>query len=223
MKRHLNNSKQTEKPGEVNYNCTKCKDTGWLLYNDEKGNSLGKECQCREQQKLENRFKSAMIPSEFKDARFNNYKQETELQKQLYESIGSYLQGFKKAFSNEENTYTGEHPNLGFIAEFGEQRIRQLESSVRSQVKKEKNSFGLGKTHLQIAAAKWLLNNGFTAVTVSDTSFMDELMQARMLSDESETFNRLLNKALTVNVLIWTISQIKADRSQRKHVLQNYK
>lgn len=144
-----------------------------------------------------------MIPSEFEDARFNNYQVESEIQHLLANTIKAYLKLFKDTFDKKENRHTSEKPNLGFIAEVGEQRIRSLPSTDRSQIKHEKNSFGLGKTHLQVAAAKWLMRQGYNTLLVSDISLMDELMQARRLDDGSEMFNKLIGKVLNVNVLIW--------------------
>ncbi|SFP17802.1 DNA replication protein DnaC [Salibacterium halotolerans] len=144
-----------------------------------------------------------MIPSEFENARFDNYQIESEVQHLLSNTMKAYLKLFKDSFDKKQNRDTGEKPNLGFIAEVGEQRIRSLPSADRSQIKHEKNSFGLGKTHLQVAASKWLMRQGYNTLLVSDISFMDELMQARRMDDGYEMLNKLLDKALNVNVLIW--------------------
>lgn len=155
------------------------------------------------QQKLVTRFNSSMIPSEFKDARFDNFVKQTPMQHELFNTISSYLQGFVDNFDKENNSYNSDKCNLGFIAEFGEQRIRDLDVTIRAKTKREYNSFGIGKTHLKVAAAKWLMKKGFSSLVVSDVSFMDELIQAKMTRDEGESLNNLLRKVINVNVLVW--------------------
>ncbi|MED3103046.1 DNA replication protein, partial [Bacillus thuringiensis] len=126
-----------------------------------------------------------MIPEEFAQARFDSYKQKTENQKVLYETIVKYLRNFEEIKGTKQNS-------LGFIATFGELRIKQLEPSKRSQAKREHNSFGLGKTHLQVAAAKYLMKQGYSVLLISDGTFMDDLIAAKMMNDDKKEFNRLL-------------------------------
>ncbi|GLV65613.1 hypothetical protein Bmyc01_42820 [Bacillus mycoides] len=85
--------------------------------------------------------------------------------------------------------------SLGFIATFGELRIKQLEPAKRAQAKREHNSFGLGKTHLQVAAAKYLMKRGHSVLLISDGTFMDDLIAAKMMNDDKKEFNRLMNQA----------------------------
>ncbi|MGQ0517822.1 ATP-binding protein, partial [Bacillus sp. D-CC] len=86
-------------------------------------------------------MKNAMIPEEFTNARFDSYKRETKQQKLLYKTMVEYLHYFKQIKETKQNS-------LGFVATFGELRIKQLEPAKRAQAKREHNSFGLGKTHL---------------------------------------------------------------------------
>lgn len=65
------------------------------------------------------------------------------------------------------------------------------------------NSFGLGKTHLQIGAAKELINRGHPVLIVSDVMLMDELAQARAADDGSAEFNRILRQVIQYDVLVW--------------------
>jgi DNA replication protein DnaC len=194
MSKHSEKQKQPEKPGEDEYECSRCKDNGYIIYKNEQGYDVARECSCLEQKRLRARFKNALIPEEFKNARFDNYIQQNDVQKRLYHTTIEYLKNFKTS-SNKNN--------LGFIAVFGEQRIRELPGSQRSEAKVKHNNFGLGKTHLQIAAAKWLMKQGYSTLVVSDVSFMDELVQAKRIDDEGETLARLLWSANRVDVLIW--------------------
>ncbi|UOE96056.1 ATP-binding protein [Alkalihalobacillus sp. LMS39] len=205
--------------GEVNYNCPICFDKGIVLTKEQELNpftkepkfntdgtprmiDVGKECECREQIKLQKRFKSSMIPSEFQNARFDNYVKTSPIQVKLFEAMKEYLIRFLENFDKEANKYNG-NCNLGFIAEFGEQRIRSLDVGIRATTKRENNSFGLGKTHLQVAASKWLMNKGIRTLVISDIDFMKELQHAMFLKDQNETLNKLLHQVINVNVLVW--------------------
>ena len=182
------------------YRCLKCQDSEVVFY--EEVNQFGmrvsmqKDCECKAQRVMERRLKNAMIPEEFTDARFDSYKRETEEQKLLYSTMGKYLQNFNEIKGTKQNS-------LGFIATFGELRIKQLESAKRAQAKREHNSFGLGKTHLQVAAGKYLMKRGYSVLLISDGTFMDDLIAAKMMNDDKKEFNRLLNHAKQVEVLIW--------------------
>ena len=209
----------------VNYECPDCKDTGMLFERVEekvnyKGDEIpiskdvGRRCHCVEKKGLINRFKNALIPSEFENARFNNYKTYDDTTKLLFDATKEYLEHFNEIIKGRESN------SLGFIAKFGESRIRAMEGKDRYTAKDKHNSFGLGKTHLQIAAAKWILNNikvrdeiapgqyskyerGCRVLCVSDITFMEELTSAKMAGDGGETLNKLINDAIRVDVLVW--------------------
>lgn len=182
------------------YRCLKCQDSEVIFY--EEVNQFGmrvsmqKDCECKAQRVLERRLKNAMIPEEFTNARFDSYKRKTEQQKLLYKTMVEYLHYFKQIKETKQNS-------LGFVATFGELRIKQLEQAKRAQAKREHNSFGLGKTHLQVAAAKYLMKRGYSVLLISDGNFMDDLIATKMMNDDKKEFNRLLNHAQKVEVLIW--------------------
>ncbi|WP_231559676.1 ATP-binding protein [Bacillus sp. UNC322MFChir4.1] len=182
------------------YKCLKCHDAEVVFY--EEVNEFGmrvsmqKDCDCKTQRVLERRLKNAMIPEEFVDARFDSYIRDTQEQKLLYNTMVQYLKNFESIRKSKQNS-------LGFIATFGELRIKQLEPDKRAQAKREHNSFGLGKTHLQVAAAKYLMKQGYSVLLISDGTFMDDLIAAKMMNDDKKEFNRLLDHAKQVDVLIW--------------------
>jgi len=172
-------------------------------------------CHCAEKQKLRNRFKHALIPDEFENARFSNYNVETDVQRKLYEATKSFLSELQRIIDQKE-----EHNSLGFIAVYGESSIRELDSEERHNFKQKHNNFGLGKTHLQMAAAKWIMNNiqvrdelahgkesdivrGCRILCISDVSFMEDLIQAKMANDNGESLNKLVQSAATVDILLW--------------------
>jgi len=194
--------KQPNKPG-VEHDCPDCKDTGSLIHKvDEKlGNGqwikkdVWRPCHCAETRKLRNRFKNALIPDEFKKARFDNYEVETDVQRTLFEAIKAYLSQIQKVITDKPD-----QNSIGFIAVYGESLIREMNPEDRHTFKQEHNSWGLGKTHLQMAAAKWIMNNvqvrdeiapgqmssfvrGCRVLCVSDVEFMEDLIQAKMNND----------------------------------------
>jgi DNA replication protein DnaC len=174
------------------YKCRTCKDSGYIV-----DGWTAQECQCLAQTKLTSRVKNAMIPEEFKDARFDTYKAENDTQKLMLDSIKGYLKSFEHIWKTSENSF-------GFMAQFGELRFREIKDHAkRGQAKKLHNNFGLGKTHLQVAAAKWLIKQGYSVLIISDVTFMDDLSRARSISDEGEEFNKLLGAANQVDVLVW--------------------
>lgn len=122
----------------------------------------------------------------------------------MYDMTIKYLHNFKVTQDeNGKKEKTLPASNFGFIAVFGEQRLKDLPTAERSATKNKHNNFGIGKTHLQIALAKRLIKDGFQVLTVSDTTFIEELMQAKRLDDGGETYNRLLHSALSADVLVW--------------------
>lgn len=222
----LEKPKKPEKPGEDEYECPICKDTEFVYYKQKSTNGLmyefSKPCECRERKAWKRRFKQSMIPDEFINAKFENYQRETEYQEAMYRMTLDYLNRFS-VVKEEDGTKKRVLPqeNFGFIAVFGEQRLKELPIGERAIVKQQHNSFGLGKTHLQIALAKRLVRDGFTVLVKSDVPFMDELSQAKRMNDEGETLNKLLNPAISADVLIWDdIGKVKW--SQTKEDLYYY-
>ena len=217
--------KQEIKPSEeLTFECNECRDTGSLLrrewVEDEDDGKLKRydywrPCTCQERIHLKNRFKNALIPEDFKNARLDNYEQHSSVQGELFQAIQEYLKSFPNIIENKlkENS-------IGFIAVVGETRIRSMSGADKYRTKEKHNNFGLGKTHLQMAAAKIILNRirvrdevapgqlseldrGCRVLCVSDVSFMDELTQAKMAQDGGETFRRLMDGAANADVLVW--------------------
>jgi DNA replication protein DnaC len=149
------------------------------------------------QKRLIRRMKNAMIPDEFKDAEFFTYNVTNQTQKLLYNAAQDYVANFERIRTEERNS-------IGFIAKYGERRLREIRDPVkRGQAKQKHNNFGLGKTHLQVAIAKELIRRGTSVLIVSDVSLMGDLSQARQYDDEGEEFNRLLGTVVKAPVLVW--------------------
>ncbi len=166
------------------------------------------ECECLERKSLKARFKYAMIPSEFENARFDNYIREAEVQKVLYDAMIEYLKIFNEIRDSKMNS-------IGFIASVGETRLKSLPPGERNKMRQENNSYGLGKTHLQIAAAKYALNKfkvvdertgrlrGARVLCVQDVNIMAEIQNAAFLNDNKKRLNELLHDLCTCDVLVW--------------------
>lgn len=175
------------------YDCPECKDAGYVIKEWE-GAGLASECECQEQKRIQQRMSSAMIPDEFKNATFQDYKITNDTQKNLYNAAVQYVQDFAEIQNSHANS-------LGFLASFGEQRLKELPPMERRQQKRKYNSFGLGKTHLQVAIAKQLLNQGHKVLIVSDVVLLDELMSQKM--NDMDEYKNLMHQVSTVPVLVW--------------------
>jgi DNA replication protein DnaC len=174
------------------HNCPKCKDVGFILSGWE-----AVECSCLKQYKLQKRMKNAMIPAEFKKAEFETYKVTTTLQNDMLVAIQSYLAEFDSIIDSTNNSF-------GLISVYGEKKLKEIKNAQqRAEIKRKHNNFGLGKTHLQIAAAKELIQRGHQTIVISDVVFMEDLSKARMIDDEGNEFNRLLGAAIQTPVLVW--------------------
>lgn len=189
---------EERKPGVVEYACDECEDKEFIFYVDDEGYSMGKPCSCRERKAWSRRFKNAFIPEEFTRANLDNYQQDSSVQKTMLQLTEAYLAKYPESSRKLEGMC-----NFGLIANIGEQLIRSLPDADRAKAKTKHNNFGVGKTHLQIALSKQLIKRGFNVLVISDVSFMDEMMNARRMNDENETFNGLLHGVMTADVLMW--------------------
>lgn len=193
----IESSRQQDEHGAVE--CPICKDMEFILEIDKQGFEIATPCSCRERKAWRRRFKNALIPDEFTNASLENFEIHNDMQKAMHDMTVLYLEKFKIINDIKRMPVY----NFGFIATIGEQRLKELPATERAELKQKHNNFGIGKTHLQIALAKKLIKKGFDVLTVSDTTFMDELMQARKADDEGESFNNLLTSAINADVLVW--------------------
>lgn len=173
------------------YKCNRCKDKGYII-----NGWTATECSCQQQKRLMRRFQSAMIPEEFQTATFQGYKVENQAQKALYDAAAAYLQEF-----GQDDFGVNKGNSLGFIAVYGESRLKSLPTGERMKMKRQHNNYGLGKTHLQMAIARELIRRGHTVLCVSDVSLMEELMAAKM--EAVEEYNKRIHDIINVPVLVW--------------------
>lgn len=126
------------------------------------------------------------------------------MQYDMYQLAINYMQTFKveKLEDGSKKKSLPVH-NFGLIAIFGEQRIKEVPPNQRAALKAAHNNFGIGKTHLQIALVKRLIKDGYSVLVVSDTTFVEELMQAKRMDDEGQVYNAIMNNVLSADVLLW--------------------
>ncbi|WP_237757046.1 DnaA ATPase domain-containing protein [Salimicrobium jeotgali] len=203
--------------------CPDCGGTGAALYKKEVTRADGnvelrdffKPCSCAEQKKLERRFQNALIPEEFEEAGFKQYERKTEVQKTLFNATFQYMEDIDTILKEKPKVNS-----LGFIAVYGESEIRNMDPAERYSFKQAHNNFGLGKTHLQMALARYIIENirvrdelsdgslskhdrGCQVLCVSDVVFMEDLIQAKMSNDEGKKLQDLIRGACNADVLVW--------------------
>lgn len=177
------------------YDCPICKDQEWIVNPEHNWQAI--PCSCMKQKRLQRRVKNALIPHEFEGARFNNYKVESDVQRQLFQIAKSYVEKFEEIKDQPQNS-------MGMIAEVGKTQIKRLPNlQQRAELNSQYNSFGLGKTHLQIAVAKWLLKQGYAVLCISDVIFMHDFAQSKRFDDGGATFERLFHSAVEAEILVW--------------------
>nr|WP_090994816.1 ATP-binding protein [Bacillus sp. 491mf] len=208
------NQQITEDLQSQSVDCEKCGDRGYTFEKQPSEFLKGKyvdvaiECECLERKSLMARFKNAMIPSEFENARFDNYVRKTAVQQTLYNAMIEYLKIFNDIRDSKINS-------IGFIAEVGEAKLKGLPPGERNKMRQANNSYGLGKTHLQVAAAKYSLNHfkvvdkhtgrlrGIRVLCVQDVNIMAEIQNASFLNDNKKQLNEILHDLCTCDILVW--------------------
>lgn len=173
--------------------CPECKGTGWISFIENRMGfdyTFAKECKCLEEKRRKNRYKNAMIPDEYEDYSFKNFEIREPIHEMMLQKIVEYLKCFP---SNKPEREIIKGPSFGFIATFGEQRIKNIaDAQTRVEAKCNHNNYGVGKSHLTISAAKYLLKRDYRVQVVSDPIFIQDLMSAKF-KDNGETFNKILS------------------------------
>lgn len=151
--------------------CPACNDTGMIL-RKESGREYGAPCQCSRQAVLNTRLKRAAIPDGFKHCTFQNYKPLHKHNEVMLRELVQYLKAFSEIKEDRGNSF-------GFIAAYGQSLLDSMDPSERIEARQTYNSAGLGKTHLLIAAARHLLQQGQTVVYVNEVDLLHEMVQAQ--------------------------------------------
>lgn len=137
-----------------------------------------------------------MIPAEFQESTFETFKILQPIHQKMLDVANRYLADFDDLIKNE--TANG----LGFIAEFGESRLKAIQDpQERAKMKTKYNSYGLGKTHLTVAIGKKLLERGIPVLFISDAVVMDELTLLK--TSDKDQYMKKWSSLIEVPVLIW--------------------
>lgn len=174
--------------------CPLCKGKGFHWIND----WTIKDCSCERSRIINLNMQGALIPEDFEHCTMDNYVTNGHVSRKfLFDTAREYLDEFERNRFEKCNS-------MGMMAIVGESTILATrDANKRATMKQKHNSWGLGKSHLQIAIGKELIQRGRTVLIVRDVPFMNELAIARNKDDHGETFNRLLRKAIEADVLIW--------------------
>jgi DNA replication protein DnaC len=177
------------------YDCPICKDQEWII--DPQNPWVATPCPCAKQKQLHRRIQNALIPEEFEEAHLDNYQVNSSIQRELFQTAKQFVENFSKISQGRQNS-------MGMVAEVGETQIKRIpDLKQRAKLIQKYNSYGLGKTHLQIAIAKELLQQGRAVLCISDVVFMHDLAQSKRYNDEGAVFYRLLGGVIEAEVLVW--------------------
>lgn len=135
-----------------------------------------------------------MIPEEFEEATFENFRVKWEHHRKMLDLAKEYLAQFDALFGTRRSSF-------GFLAKHGE--AEWIRERGRRIMDDDKNSYGLGKTHLQMAMAKELIRRGYTVLCISDIDLMDRLSSARVLDDGGVEYQKILDTVIRPDVLVW--------------------
>lgn len=168
------------------YNCNICKDNLFLLYEDEHGYIMSKECECRKQKIASNRLKFANIPDAYKGMSLKNFKWDIYSIPESRQLINLSIKIIKKYIEHmEDNIQDG----IGLY--------------IYSNVK------GSGKTRLAASLAnEFMEKNQLQVKFATSTKILAELKKCyenskkTMLSDDDYTESKLMNDLSTPTILI---------------------
>ena len=184
----------------TNDKCPECNGIGYIFIKNDKGADIGRECECQEKRKQQILYKNAAIPDQYENYNFKNFEIREDVHAFMQTKMAEYLKTFPEkkppppAFMKLGDKHSIKGPSFGFIATYGEERIKAInDPRAKREALKQHNNFGIGKSHLTIAAAKYLIKCGYRVQVIEDVTFLDDLMQAKMANDKGESYNNLLS------------------------------
>lgn len=163
------------------YRCSKCRDTGWENYTDDKGYEYTRECSCgiRKRQILEKRLRFANIPEAFKKMRLNTFSRNIYRNPESLRIIEIDCKAVDWWFDNIERM-KAEGKGLYLYS----------------------NCKGNGKTRMVASIANELVcEHGMNVKFATSIQIINEI-KASWDKNDKTTENQLLNDLSTVEVLI---------------------
>ena len=130
------------------YECTKCKDTGFLYRIDENGHSVARRCECSVISQMRDMMKRSGISEEFQKKTFDNFNINSN--EQLTNAKTKAKQYVKNFFRTEHDRYN----SIMFCGQVG-----------------------AGKTHLGTAVCGMLMNNGVAVSYMAYRNAVTKLKQ----------------------------------------------
>ncbi len=137
-----------ESSKKENYVCPKCKDTGYILKTDERGNEIATKCECYAVKQAKRIMNMSGISEEFAGKSFDNFN--TKGHEQL-------INAKAKAVGYVDNFIKTEHERYNSILFSGQ--------------------VGSGKTHLGMAISVALMNKGIATVYMAYRNVITRIKQ----------------------------------------------
>ena len=159
--------------------CNKC-DNGWIIYKDNNGYEVAKECSCRKERIMQNRLRFANIPAAFREMTLSNFK------------FDVYRMPESKAIMNTV---------VGIIKAY----LKELEGSLETGkgLYIHSNTKGSGKTRMIASIANELMRNHNIQVKFStSTTIINEIKATWDKEERVCTESALLDALSTTQVLI---------------------
>lgn len=178
------------------YECSVCQDREYII----EENVAKKECVCKARKQAERIAKkmqetrSSIIPVEFFDATFQNFRRNEDWQKIMWQKAVDYVMHFELIQGRNKHSF-------GMVAQVGESELITKPIRERMKLLEQKNSYGIGKTHLSVAIAKVLMDKGYNVMIVNDAEFLEDLAEFRV--HNITAFRELIDHAKNVDVLVW--------------------
>lgn len=170
--------------GKVGIRCNKCHGSGHILYEDENGCSVARECTCRRKIIADNKIRFANIPEAFKDMFLNNF------------NLGVYKQQDSKS-----KIMLACKIVKRYLAEFEIHRADGMGLYIHSETK------GSGKTRMAASVANELIRTYLyktekvTVKFATSTAILEEI-KSTWSKDKEYSESSLLDALILVDVLV---------------------
>lgn len=164
-----------------NYNCKKCKDTGFINYPDKKSQM----CNCLKQKLINISYNKSNLNNLQKE-NFNNFNL-----KKFSNKVN--MQKYNMNLSPQENMKSIKKAALNFINNFDNPDTKNLLFT---------GNTGLGKTYMSNCIANELLNRGKTVLYQTSPILLETIIDNKFSKYKTSETNDFYNQVLTSDLLI---------------------